>query len=589
VQSIPGGLLVLDGIEGGAASGAWQLDAGVAGRIRLDRRHLLIEALGDPRVRDADDATLVLSAIQRWGQDGALPRLEGDYAFVYWDRRQRALSLVRDLFGVRRLHYALGPELVVFSTEIEGILAWPQVDPRPDEVAVLDMLLGRCQTTRRTFFSAIRRVLPGHSISFRADRIDESRWGTPPVPERTFTSFEEGAEGFRAAFEESVKDRLPGRGKVVCHLSGGLDSSAVAAVAATQLRAGGRREDLLLATARFPGLQSDEGPAARELAQWIGLPLHEWDGRAPEMSDLERPRRAWPFGRSSIAGSRQGDLELAGRQGATVVLSGQGGNQVTFESGYLQDALRVGMGPYLRGLLDLLRHRIWRWERRHRASVLQEARSAVRGSILRLPPVPHDDPLLGGMPGWLGPRLRRAWFELQDEARATARLAGPGTGSLMTDIVWTMTADDAGQVWTLEHEDARGVECGVEFRFPFLSRSLLAVVLSIPWHLRAPSSRDRSLMRRALRGAVPDPVLARDTFIAFNESNMRNAQQASGWIASLLSDGTWCSEGLVDREAVRSELWRLSKTSDEPFTYGHGDAWRRIRDIAAVEAWLRQF
>jgi asparagine synthetase B (glutamine-hydrolysing) len=140
----------------------------------------------------------------------------------------------------------------------------------------------------------------------------------------------------------------------------------------------------------------------------------------------------------------------------------------------------------------------------------------------------------------------------------------------------------------LEHEDARATEWGLEFRFPYLSWSLLALVLSVPPGLRPPAQADRSLQRLALRGVLPERIRTRDTFLNFNESIMLNTEAAAEQIESLLVCGPWMSEGLVDRRKAQDEFFELSRSAGTPYSAERGQGWRRIRDVAALEAWLRR-
>lgn len=566
---------------------------GVAGTVRLDRSDELRREVG--AASDVGDAGLILAAYLKGGAR-SFSRFRGDFSFVLWDANAQTSYLVRDPFGVRRLHYAACGDAIVFSTDVEGVLAWSAVDRTTDPVTILDFLLAHYQTREQTFFRSIRRVPPGHHLVLRHGQTRLVRHLELPHYPIALRSLSEYAEAFRYELARSVGERLPATGPVACHVSGGLDSTSIACLAAADLGGRARSHDLVLMNARFAGLPGDEGYVAHELSRHLGVPLRQWNGRVPETSDLASSRSAWPFGRSSMAGARQGDLELAARFGATVLLGGAGGNQIGMERGFFRDTWGEGRWPaYGRAVAGLALSRPWRWPRRHLRQTLLEARLVVRdaragraSSPTRAPTSegPHMDIDIGSRPSWLGPRLRDAWPLLPGTSGPPA--AASITGSWMADSIWESLVDDPVHVWTLEHEDARATERGLEFRFPYLSWSLFALALSVPPMLRAPVEVDRSLQRLALRGVLPERLRTRDTFVNFNESIMLNTQAAARSIEGLLVSGPWASQELVDRPKAQDEFFRLAQSMGASFTEERARGWRRIRDVAALEAWLRR-
>lgn len=586
-RSGPNLRVVLDACGASSPAAALGVDdeaqIGVGGTIRLDRADELRDQLG--AASDVGDGALIMAAYRKWGAL-AFSRLTGDFAFVLWDDRAQTRYLVRDPFGVRRLHYAECGDALLFSTDVEGILAWRPVDRTPDAVTILDNLLARYQTRERTFFRAIKRVPPGHHLVARRGHVSVVRHLEIPRCAVQFRSLPEYGEAFRYELGRSVAERLPASGRVACHVSGGLDSMSIAALAGEELARSQRSQDLVLLNARFAGLSSDEGFVAHELARHLRLPLLQWNGRVPEVSDLERSRAAWPFGRSSSAGAWQGDLKLAGTAGAPVILGGAGGNQMSMESQFFRDSWRErGLPGYGRALFALVRGRSWRWPRRRLWWTLAEARDALRAALGRRA-VSSAASLGDPAPAWLGWKLRQVRGCLPDLVDQSP--AEPETGSWMGDALWKSLVDDPGHVWTLEHEDARATEQGLEFRFPYLSWSLLALVLSVPARVRPPGPTDRTLQRLALRGVLPERLRLRDTYVNFNESVTLNTQAAFPLIEALLTRGPWAADGFVVREEAVGELSALSRTLGKGFTAEHTEAWRQIRDIAALEAWLRR-
>jgi len=558
---------------------------GVAGAIRLDRRSELIQALGVEGPSVEGDTGLILAAYRRWGAD-AFARLEGDFAFVLWDLRTDTVHLVRDPFGVRRMHYASPGAALVFATDVEGVLAWPQVERTPDDVTILAYLLGRYADNERTFFRGVKRVRRRHVLRVRRRdrRLEPTR--EPVRGPGAFSTLDEYAHAFRTALQRSVDERLPATGGAVCHVSGGLDSASVASLAASRntSASGGK---ISLASARFPGLACDEGGAIHELGRWLGIPIREWNGLDPETSELTDGRLAWPLGRSSSGGSRQGDLDLATAEGAGVLLTGFGGNQIAFEDGFLRDALATrGWTGYVHGLLRIARNRPWTGGPRYLRRTAAVAKNVAKQALFGPPVSARRRPVA---PAWVHARLADALSVVDAEAEVPLP-EEPRTGSWMTDAVWAAAAEDPNDVWALEQMDARACERGLEFRHPYLCWDLLTVAMAIPWWLRAPTAVDRPLQRLALRGVLPERLRCRDTYADFTPAFLANTIAARSLIEDLLTAGPWASDQFVDRRAAVDELRRLMASSPPPgeATVAVSDAWQALRDIAALEAWLRR-
>ena len=215
---------------------------------RVDDRHTLCDTLGVPPARRARiaDVELILRAFAKWGAD--CPRhLLGDYAFCVWDVARRALFCARDHIGTRPFHYALANGRFVFASTVESVLAAPGVPDALDETMVATHLGSAVVSDTRTFFRAVRKLPPGHALTIEAGRpFDpagtprlERHWLPEHAPLAPRASDDAYAEQCLELYRRSVRDRLRG-GPVGVHVSGGLDSSSVAVLAARELRSQGR-------------------------------------------------------------------------------------------------------------------------------------------------------------------------------------------------------------------------------------------------------------------------------------------------------------------------------------------------------------
>ena len=217
----------------------------LAADARLDDREALRDALGC-REAGVCDGELILRAWRRWGP-GCPNHLLGDYAFALWDARRRTLFCARDHIGVRPFYYARAGERFVFASAVPAVLAAPGVSDRLDDDFVAAHLthIG-LDTTTHTFFSAVRKLPPGHTLTVTGEgRLRTERyWRPEDVPRVRPASDDACAQECLDLCARAVRDRLRGSGPVGAHLSGGLDSSGVAALAARELRRQGRAAPL---------------------------------------------------------------------------------------------------------------------------------------------------------------------------------------------------------------------------------------------------------------------------------------------------------------------------------------------------------
>ncbi|MDF2114888.1 asparagine synthase-related protein [Roseiarcaceae bacterium H3SJ34-1] len=209
---------------------------------RLDNRRELAEALGggDPSLHALTAADLVLLAYDRWGKDFA-DHMIGDFACAVWDGQNERLLLSRDIVGMRPLYFWGGPAGVCFATEPRGLLVHPDLPKATDEIWLARFIALLPDETTRTHYQHIERVLPGHVVSFDSSGVDTHRYWRPEAlaPVR-FATDAEYCDALRSIFEEAVRCRIDPSATMGTLLSGGLDSSSVTAFTARLLAEHGR-------------------------------------------------------------------------------------------------------------------------------------------------------------------------------------------------------------------------------------------------------------------------------------------------------------------------------------------------------------
>jgi asparagine synthase (glutamine-hydrolysing) len=175
---------------------------------RLDNRDELLGALELPRV--SSDAACVLAAYETWGERFA-ERLNGDFALAVFDPRQPRLLIARDAIGIRPLYYHKSERFFAFASEIEALLAHPEIPARPDGEGLADYLLAGSRPVDRqdiTCFTGISAVVPAHLVVVTPEQSVARRyWDFDRGHALRLSSFGEYVDAFRERFAEAVRRR----------------------------------------------------------------------------------------------------------------------------------------------------------------------------------------------------------------------------------------------------------------------------------------------------------------------------------------------------------------------------------------------
>jgi asparagine synthase (glutamine-hydrolysing) len=201
--------------------------------VRLDGRRELISKLENKlgaTLKTANDAELILHAYEAWKED-CVKHLLGDFAFAIWDARLEQLFGARDQLGVRQFYYSTSDDCFVFSNTLNCLRLHPRVSNTLNEVAIGDFLVfGLNQEKETTAFADIQRLPKAHTLIVSRNGVSVSQYWTPSTSTIKYKNDADYVEGFRELLGISVADRLRTQ-HVGISMSGGLDSSAVAAAA----------------------------------------------------------------------------------------------------------------------------------------------------------------------------------------------------------------------------------------------------------------------------------------------------------------------------------------------------------------------
>ncbi len=489
---------------------------------RIDNREELGIALEPSGAlpRGATDADLVSRAWARWGED-APARLIGEFSLALWDPGRRLLFLSRDRLGGRPLYYFFSTTHFAFSTELRALLALPFIPRTLREDTVADYLNGDGSgPPDATFYEAVRVLPAAHALVLEGGRFKQMSYWSPEERKATASVGTDYARELRHRITTAVECRLREGKRVAVHLSGGLDSSTVACIAARCLKREGRK--LLAICSLLP--REHQGPESDERA-YIEAVLTQENNIDPVW--VRTPVETEPFGAltrwfdmlaqpsySNVTHIEE-QLGEAGRaHGVDVALSGFGGDLFASIPGRntVRELLRSGQW---RSALSTLRAL-------HREQGSSWPRLLLR-EIVR--------PLLPGRTG--GARDGCAHPDLVQRLNRSARPpARPQSEwSPWEGMRFVLAPGHFERVFSA-YTQIFACEFGQEVRFPLLDSRVIEWMLDLPAEQFQLGGWPRSLMRRAMTGVLPEKIrLRRDKGGAFDPAITSRFVAARGSLA----------------------------------------------------------
>jgi asparagine synthase (glutamine-hydrolysing) len=461
---------------------------------RLDGRQELACALaresGDGRqvFLNAPDVELILRAYRAW-EESCLDHLVGDFSFVIWDRSRQRLFAARDHFGVKPLFYAKAGSSLVISNTLDCIRQHPAISDRLNDLAIADFLLfDGSQEPEATAFADIRRVSPAHILTSEQRKISTRRYWelcvSEPVQYRRQTDY---PERFLELLDAAVTDRLRAESTGVL-MSGGLDSTTVAASAKRILSQNGSPDGLWAYTAVFDRLiPHEERRYATLAAEFLKMPIEfqvSDDIRIFELAKSHTPEPVHTALPDSTA-SQVKQAHACSRQ----LLTGFGADPAlsSLLSTHFRELLRKRQLG--RAAADALRYL---------GSEGRLSRLYLRTRFRRWFPSETET----RCPEWLNPdldrrfNLRQRWEELTREVVPTTALR-PVAKQAMAAPVWANL---------FEGFDAGTTRVPMVVCHPFFDLRLVNFLLALP---TVPWCCDKELLREAARGVLPDAVRLR--------------------------------------------------------------------------------
>jgi len=297
---------------------------------RIDNREELFEKLDlyNKFFGTVTDADLIIFAYQKWDEE-CVHHLIGDFAFSIWDENRQKLFCARDHMGIKQFYYHFSEDKFIYASEISPIFCSPHISKSPNLTAIQDFLGTIALRHEDTFFKNIFRLPQAHTLSITNNKVEIKRYWFPErIKINRSLNMEDASKKLNELFTQAVSVRLRSAYPVGGHLSGGLDSSSVMAIA-SELKG----KDLITSfSTHFGEMGCDESKYSNAMIQKLGINAVISRGDKIDFKDIytiDRYNREFPdWPGAGLFITELPILEEARTLNIRVMLTGQGGDHL---------------------------------------------------------------------------------------------------------------------------------------------------------------------------------------------------------------------------------------------------------------------
>ncbi len=459
--------------------------------------------------QNRSDTETILQLYKEYGRD-CVDHLRGMFAFAIWDKSKHELFLARDRFGVKPLYYVHDNDgNLFFASEIKALLEIGAVKPDVNFNALPDQFANHGTSGDETLFQGVKRLLPGHTLTWCNGRIDiREFWDLSFEPKHEDRSDAEYIEEWRDLFRQSVKLRLMADVPLGMFLSGGIDSSSIAAMMSTMVN-----EPIKTFSVGFREREANELDYARLVAKKFGTDHHEIT-ITPEQFFETLPNLVWhedePIG--FVASVPLYFVSKLAQQHVKVVLTGEGADETL-----------AGYGRYQKAMTLL------NYGEKYESITPSFLRDAVRGGVATLP-------------GALNRKLNRTFLSRETdieslffdnfavfpqamqkslfkrETREKFQSKNPYVGQnswldkcdaddMLDKLLYADTKTYLHEL--LMKQDQMSMAASIESRVPFLDHKLVEFTARMPREMKMRGGTTKWILREAMKGILPAEILNR--------------------------------------------------------------------------------
>ena len=468
------------------------------------------------------DSEVLPALFRKFGMNDTLTRLRGEFAFSLYDEMEDTLYLVRDRFGIKPLYWTQTDDAIIYGSEVKVVLAHPDVKPELDSEGLFHQLI-QVMVPGTTAFKGIQQVEPGHMLKItRKDgefHIETHKYWDmdfPLIGTRKEHTDDYYIEGVRRELIDAVQVRLNADVPVGCYLSGGIDSCSILGLAS-----GIEQEPLKAFTISFDNADYDESDIATEMAESVNADQEILKLNADLLYN-NFARTIWHTERTiynTLAVAKLMMSQQVRHVNYKVVLTGEGSDELF--AGY--PAFRQDM--FLHGMEGLDANQATEWRQS-----LETSNSLFKGAML-----PKDEYVSDELNKKIGftPSCLQPWLGCTDHARKLIHsghrknIEGYEPGTAIAEklddaflserhpldkaqYVWIKTMLE-GQILTWGG-DRVDMANSMEARPPFLDHKLAEFAVTIPPEMRIRGSKEKYVLREAMKGVLPETLYKREKF-----------------------------------------------------------------------------
>ncbi|MDU4698468.1 MAG: asparagine synthase (glutamine-hydrolyzing) [Paenibacillus sp.] len=484
------------------------------------------------------DTEVLLQSYIEWGPD-CVYRLNGIFAFAIWDSVREHVFFARDRLGVKPLFYSEIDGTLIFGSEPKAILRHPKVEPvvGPEGLAEI-FVIGPARTPGHGVYKDLKELRPGHVMIFNRSGLRKyAYWKLEAEPHTD--NVEETAATIRKLLQDTMDRQLISDVPVCTLLSGGLDSSALTALAVDYYKRTGQGQ---VHTYSIDYVDNDKHFQAHSYqpgadGPWIQRMVEELQ-TAHHAIKFDTPELVSALPDSTIARDLPGMADVDAslllfcreiKKGATVAISGEAADEVF--GGYpwfhREELLNSGTFPWsvATGLrADLLSPEIREWIKPEQ--YIADRYSEAVGETPKLE-------------GETGERARMRVMSYLNITRFMPTL--------------------------LDRKDRMSMAAGLEVRVPYCDHRLVQYVWNIPWEIKTTGNREKGILRKALEGILPEDVLYRKKSPYPKTHNPNYLTAVRDQMLKILDDPTSPILPLIDADKIRAIAASKESSSNLPW------------------------
>ncbi|HEX3029568.1 MAG TPA: asparagine synthase (glutamine-hydrolyzing) [Clostridia bacterium] len=485
-----------------------------------------LQLKGHKFMTTSDTEVLLVSYIE-WGPF-CIERFNGIFAFGIWDEKEQRLFLGRDRFGVKPLFYAIREGSLIFASELKALLIHPLIEPEVDSEGLAEILaLGPARTPGNGVYKNVHEVKPAHCLTYGKDGLSiNSYWGLQSHPHTDSPA--DTIEMVRYLVEDTIERQLVADVPICTFLSGGLDSSAITAIAANHFRKTGKGQlhtfSIDYADNSKYFISSSFQPDSD--APWVKLMSEHFDTIHHNIT-IDTPMLIEALTQATRARDLPGMADVDSslllfcheiKKSHVVSLSGECADEVFggYPWFYKEDALNSNTFPW--------------------SSSLDE-----RTKVLNKDLINYINPA-----GYVQKRYEETLAEVPRLIREDFHEARRRE-MFYLNIYWFMAN-------LLDRKDRMSMANGLEVRVPFCDHRLVQYVWNIPWSLKSMGGREKGILRKALEGILPQPIIERKKSPYPKTHNPDYEQGVSKWLKEIINDPGSPLLPIINKKAVKAMM-----------------------------------